>query len=132
MEPRIYVADTHSILWFIAEDTRISSTARNLFVRAERSEIEILVPTIVLAELLYICEKAKSPLGLKDVLARILESTGFTVVPFDFEVFQEMLGMQKELDIHDRIIAATSLAYDAVIISKDEELREAEQVKVAW
>ena len=101
-------------------------------LKAEISEVEVLVPTIVLAELLYICEKAKAPLDLDEVLTKILECTGFTIVPFDFEVFNQMLKMPRELDIHDRIIAATSLTYNAAIISKDRALKKSKAVKVRW
>ncbi|MEO0093671.1 MAG: PIN domain-containing protein [candidate division WOR-3 bacterium] len=127
-----YITDTHPIIWFLAKDKKLSRTAHRLFSKAEKSEVEIIVPTIVLAELLYISEKGKAPTELSEVLNRILEGAGFTIVPFDLKVFEAMLKMPKKLDIHDRIIGATSLVYNADVITKDKELMETKLINVAW
>lgn len=42
-----YVADTHSPIWFLSEDDRLSNRAEYLLSRAEAAEVEILIPTIV-------------------------------------------------------------------------------------
>jgi len=52
-----YVADTHSLIWFLSEDDRLSDRAEYLLSRAEAAEVEILIPTIVLAEIVYLVQK---------------------------------------------------------------------------
>jgi predicted nucleic acid-binding protein len=45
-------------------------------------------------------------------------------------VFEEMVSLPQELDIHDRIIAATSKVYRAKAITKDEKLSRV--VETIW
>lgn len=51
-----YVADTHALIWYFAKSSKLSSHARECFVKSEREVALIIIPTIVLAETLYIKE----------------------------------------------------------------------------
>lgn len=83
----------------------------------------MLIPTIVLAELLYLSERKNVPVNIADIVDRLNEGAGFAVVPFDLSVFEIMLQLPRSLEIHDRVIAATGKAYMAKIITKDEEIK---------
>ena len=50
----IYVTDTHSFLWYLSEDKRLSKNAKSVFDKAENDSAVIVIPTIVLAESLQI------------------------------------------------------------------------------
>lgn len=65
----IYVADTHSLIWFLASDANLPQKARAVFERVEEGEDSIVIPTIVLAELMHISEKK----GMEDLFFRLLE-----------------------------------------------------------
>lgn len=126
----IFVADAHTLAWFIAQSPRLSKSAVEALRKAERAEVEVLVPTIVLAELLYISERKKVPVSLAEILKRIGSGGSFRVVPFDFSVFEKMRRLPKTLEIHDRIIVATAEAYAAKVISKDEQIKKV--VATVW
>lgn len=66
------------------------------------------------------------------MLKRIERGNGFIIVPFDFAIFRIMLRLPAEWEIHDRIIAATGLYYNAIIITKDEVLCNSDEVKTIW
>jgi PIN domain nuclease of toxin-antitoxin system len=106
-----YLVDTHALAWFITEDKRLSSLVEKLLNKAQEGEVQILVPTLVLAELTHIAEKGKVKVSVEEILKQINQGDGFTVVAFDFPVFQTMLTLPKEWDIHDRVIAATASYY---------------------
>lgn len=55
----IFIADTHSFLWYLSEDSRLGKNAKSKFEHAEKGEAIIAIPTIVLAESLHILEKKK-------------------------------------------------------------------------
>lgn len=118
-----FVVDAHSLAWFITQSPRLSKQAAEALRRAERAEVEVLIPTIVLAELLYIAERKKVPVSLTELLKQIRSGGGFRVVPFDLPVFEGMGKLPKTLEIHDRIIAATAEVYGAKVISKDEQIK---------
>jgi len=127
-----YVADTHSLIWFISEDNRLSKKAGRILGQAEESKIEVLIPTIVLAEITYIAQKKKVKVAIDEVLESIQHGSGFVVVPFDLPVFQTLLKLPEEWEIHDRIISATARYYDAKLITKDKTLLKSSEIKTVW
>jgi PIN domain nuclease of toxin-antitoxin system len=127
-----YLVDTHALAWFIAEDKRLSSLVESLLNQAQEGEIQILIPTLVLAELMHIAEKGKVKVTVEQILEQINQGDGFTVVAFDFPVFQAMLTLPKEWDIHDRVIAATASYYQTTLITRDEMLRASSKIKTLW
>jgi len=90
------------------------------------------VPTIVLAEALYLAEKNRLALGLSAILDRLAKMGGFEIAPFDLFVLKGMEALPASLEMHDRIILATARAWGAKLISKDEALRESGLVELAW
>ena len=127
-----YLVDTHALAWFIAEDKRLSSLAENILNQAQEGDVQVLIPTLVLAELTYIVEKGKVKAAVEEILQQINQGDGFTVVAFDFPIFQAMLTLPKEWDIHDRVIAATASYYQTTLITRDEMLRASSEIKTLW
>jgi len=110
-----FITDAHSLAWFISQSPKISAQAVEIFRKAENADVEVLIPTIVLAELLYLSERKKISIGVAEILRLIQESSGFVVVPFDWQVFEAMQSLPTELEIHDRIIAATAKVYSGKV-----------------
>ena len=132
MDTETYVVDTHALVWFIAEDDRLSERAKHLLEQAEDAETQALIPTIVLAEITYIAQKKRVRVTIDDVLKLIEQGTGFAVVPFDFLIFQAMLQLPNEWEIHDRIIGATAHYYKVKLITKDTVLCGSEEIEIVW
>ncbi len=59
-----YVADTHTLVWYFTNDKRLGAIAYNT-LEGLIEKGEILIPTIVLAELLYISERGRMNRYLK-------------------------------------------------------------------
>jgi predicted nucleic acid-binding protein len=111
---------------------RISEATRVILRKAENSEVEVLVPTVVLAELLYVAQRKKISLGIEEVLKRIGKGGDFVIVPFDFPIFEEVMKLPQELELHDRIIVATARTYGAKVLTKDEKITKSGVVQVIW
>lgn len=127
-----YVVDAHALVWFIAEDSRLSKEAERLLELAEQAEVEVLVPTLVLAEITHIARKKTVQVSVDEVLERIEQGDGFAVVPFDLVIFRTMLQLPDEWEIHDRIIGATARYYKATLITKDEVLHDSNEIETIW
>jgi len=70
-----YVTDTHSLVWHFTEDRQLSENALAAF--EETIEVgSIIVPTIVLAEVMYICQKGRVSLTFSETLVRLEEDDG--------------------------------------------------------
>jgi len=128
----IYVADTHSLIWFLASDANLPQKARTVFERVEGGEDSIVIPTIVLAELMHISEKK----GMEDLFFRLLEmlkdGLNYSVYNLDLDVMVTCKGLRKLREMHDRIIVATARILDAVVITRDEEIRNSGYVQTVW
>ena len=127
-----YVVDAHPLVWYVAEDRRLSGKATRLLDQAQEGTVEVLVPTIVLAEIAHIAERKRVPVDVSELLRRMEQGQGFLVSPFDFAVFRTMLTLPSEWEMHDRIIAATAIYHRARVITKDEMLRDATEVETVW
>ena len=127
-----YVVDAHALIWFITEDNRLSQKTDQILEEAERAEAEVLVPTIILAEITHIAQRKKIKVTIDEVLERVQQGDGFIIVPFDFPILQIMLKLPEEWGIHDRIIGATAYYYSAKLITKDEILRESSEIETIW
>ena len=75
-----YVVDAHSLVWFIAEDERLSLNAKQILEQAEEAKVQVLIPTVVLAEITHISRKKRVSITIEEVLDRIEQSSGFVII----------------------------------------------------
>lgn len=127
-----YTTDTHSLIWYLTEDKKLSKKALAIFNEAEKGEAIIIIPAIVLAEMIYICEKKKSELKIKIVIDKIKYSLNYVPYNLNMEVLEKVIGIKGIPEIHDRIIAAIALITDSTLITKDEEIAQSGIVKTIW
>jgi PIN domain nuclease of toxin-antitoxin system len=55
------VADTHTAIWHLFGDPRLSATAESFIEEAASARRKIAISTISLAELVYLVEKGRLP-----------------------------------------------------------------------
>ena len=125
-----YIIDTHSLVWYFAEDERLSNKARKIIQGAEEGKEEIILPAIVLLEAIDIQEKKKIKFDLKRLFDFIEARENFKVVPIDFEQIKRLVKIGRGLDLHDRVILTIAEIFNAVILTRDKELRE--KAKTIW
>ena len=121
-ETQRLLADTHALVWHFAESPRLSGRARELLQMADRAEAELIVPAIVIAEAIIVCERKSPGLSVDHMLARLSSMPNAVIVPLDLTVLVEALRLPPTLEMHDRIIAATAKIFSATFISRDRQL----------
>jgi len=127
-----FVADTHALLWWFTDSSKISLKASDIFEKCEKGELVIFIPTIVIAESLSIFEKKRISFDFEDLFKRIHSSENFMLIALDYPILQEMIGMRDVLELHDKIIAATAKYLKVPIITKDKTLQNLSSVKTIW
>ena len=55
-----FLVDTHTLVWFLTKDKKLSGKVVEILRKVEDGEETVIIPTIVLAEIMYICEKKKA------------------------------------------------------------------------
>ena len=129
------VADTHTVIWYIFADERLSATARATIEEAAADGDQIAFSSITLAEIVYLSEKGRiDPATLDRLLTAVdSEETVLIEVPFDRRVAQALRKVERSRvpDLPDRIIAATALHLGLPLISRDRKIQLA-NVDTIW
>ena len=131
-----YVTDTHALYWHFTNDPRLSRTARRIFDEADSGLHQILIPSIVLIEMIYLIEKGRLDATLADQVFGALDVTGgsYRVAPLDRYTAQALRAIPRAAvpDMPDRIITATAHQLGLPLITKDAAIRAAEVTSVIW
>lgn len=121
------VVDMHSITWYLAKRSGPRPSLRG--------RVPIYVPSICLVELTYLVEKAKLPEVARRILVRALDDPSGPYAPaaLDRRVAEALASVPRgEVpDLPDRIVAATALALQAPLVSRDRKIR-ASSVNTIW
>jgi predicted nucleic acid-binding protein len=126
----MYIADTHALVWHLARDDRLGKNARKVLEDADCGSTEIVVPTIVLAEALYISRKGN--VHFDSLMDSIQNARNYSVYSLGINVVSTMRKLAPEYSIHDAAIVATAKILDAPVITRDEVIRRLGDVKVVW
>jgi len=127
-----YVLDTHALIWFLTSDNKLGKKALELLRRADMGEETIIIPTVVLAEIFYICEKNKVALKFREILDKITNSSNYEVYDLNLNIILKLEELNKIRELHDRIIIATAVLTDSEIMTRDKNIRESNYVRVVW
>ena len=127
--------DTHSIVWYLSADPRLSAKALEALDAATSAGELIHVPSICLVELTYLVEKGRLPAAARDRLIQALDdpATPCLLVPLDRLVADalESVSRSEVPDLPDRIVTATALAPRVPLISRDGKIR-ATHIQTIW
>ena len=130
-----YVCDTQCLLWYVTQDRRLPKIARTAFEQAKEGVAQILVPSIVLVEVVFLAERQRVP---RPILAQLMAlsdmpSAGICVIPLDLTVARAVadFGPSAVPELADRIIAATARALNLPLLTTDPAIITSGLVKVA-
>lgn len=98
----------------------------------ETGEVIGLVPILAVAELHYLTRKAGSPWSIDWILRLIDRSPSLRLEPLTRRHLLTFAELGSIPEMHDRFIAATGLLHDAVVISRDADIRACELVRSIW
>ena len=129
------VADTHTALWYLFNDTRLSTAAGDFIDQAAAAGSQMVVSSISLAEIVYLIEKNRLPANAYTDLKAALDDPDhvFKEAPFTVEIVDAMRQVPRAdvPDMPDRIVAATAVYFGVPVISRDGRIR-ASNVQTVW
>ena len=129
------VADTHAVIWYIFNDSRLSPVARAVIEQAASAGDQIGVSSISLAEMIYLLERNRIPADTLTRLKTALEDSTvvLTEVPFDREVAFAMQQVDRAQvpELPDRIVAATAFHLKVPVITRDHKI-QASNISTIW
>ncbi len=129
------VADTHTALWYLFGDSRLSIRAKEFIDQAAGTRRAIQISPISLAEIVYLLEKGRIPASALEDLKSALDNPNhvFKEAPFTKDIVDAMRRVPRDEvpDMPDRIVAATGLYLGVPVISKDGRIR-ASVMQTIW
>ena len=129
------VADTHSLIWYLLDDTRLSQPAGAAFDAATAADCKIYVPTICIVEMTYLVEKKRIVDEAWPLLERVLaeDHSPFQPIELTLEIARAVRRIPRSAvpDLPDRVIAATALAMGLPLVTRDGKIR-ASGIETIW
>jgi len=128
----LYVADTHSIIWYFYDAPRLGPAAQRAFDQVDAGEATLIVPTIVLAELIFMAQAGRFQFDLDAVFDALTNGDNYAIAPFNLAIAHRLRQVTAIPEMHDRIIACTALHYGARLVTRDPEIQRSGAVETIW
>jgi PIN domain nuclease of toxin-antitoxin system len=129
------IADTHTALWYLFNDARLSAAAGDFIDQAAAAGNRVVVSSISLAEIVYLIEKGRLSENVYADLKAALDDPDhlFKEAFFTGEIVDAMRRVPRTEvpDMPDRIVAATGVYFGVPVISRDGRIR-ASKVHTIW
>lgn len=130
------VVDTNAVIWFLSEPSQLSVAAKNIMSSAVLNGSSIFIPSMTVIELIYLTEKGKIAKPVLDRLISALSNSeyAFDLMPLNFEIAQVVQQVPRYAvpDLPDRVITATAMYLNLVLVTKDQKIRDFYKDRAIW
>jgi PIN domain nuclease of toxin-antitoxin system len=127
-----YVTDTHPLIWLLGDNPRLSHAAGDAF---DDPHSQVIIPTIVLAEIKHLFARGRITVNLEAVLAYVAGGSNCSIYPLNDRV---VARLPTTLDIHDAVIVGTALVHQddmgesVALITRDAAITASGLVDIVW
>lgn len=126
-----YVTDTMGLVLRL-EKRRMGGRARELFQSAERGDAIIHIPSMVLAEILYLSERRRIMVTIRQVDSFLSNTPTYLPVPLTLAIILRAAEIDDVPELHDRLIAATAAALKLPLLTNDSVISQSTSVRCIW
>ena len=131
----VAVADTHTVLWHLYGDPKLSAVANEFISQAVQARQQIVISSISFVEIVYLVETGRiSPTAYEDIMQALTDPEQvFVEAALSASIVASLRQVSRSevADMPDRIVAATGLYFGVPVISRDRRIR-AGSVKTIW
>jgi PIN domain nuclease of toxin-antitoxin system len=129
------VTDTHALLWYLLQPAKLSTAASAAFDKAAADGEPVYLSAISVVEIAYLVEKGRFLESDWNYIASLFGSPihRIVVTPLDATVAIALRRIPRPVvpEMGDRIIAATALALDLPLVTRDPKIRAA-SITTIW
>ncbi len=102
-----YITDTMALVLRL-ERRKMGSEAKAIYEDAEKGNVKVIIPVMVLAEIGYLSEKNKIDTNLNEIKDYCQKYPDFQTDPITDEIIFKSFEIDDIPELHDRIIAGTA------------------------
>jgi PIN domain nuclease of toxin-antitoxin system len=122
--------DTHSLIWFLNGDEKLSDKARSAIEDPTNSKI-VSIASIWEIAIKISLDKFRFPKGFKHFLDMV-EDNGFEILPITFEHAIELSTLEFiHRDPFDRLLIAQCITDKLIVVTKDDNIKRY-NIKTIW
>lgn len=130
------VLDTHALLWWLSEPDKIPAKSRRLLERTIADNAGVSASSISAWEIAMLTKRDRLKLTMPvDTWIELVEALPwFSFVPVDHRIALRSVHLEEftHRDPADRMIVATALVLNAILITGDARLRSYDAVRTVW
>ena len=126
-----FVTDTVGLVLRL-EKRKMGAGAKSVFDSAESGSAIIYVPSLVLAEMLYLSEKGRITATLRDAADYMSRHSHCKDYPLDLAVVQAAAQISDVRELHDRLIAGVARLLSLQLITNDLSIQASSFVRTLW
>lgn len=126
-----YVTDTMAFILYL-EKRKMGTKAQTVYSNMETEKDTIYVPTFVLAELLYLSEKQRISITLKEAETYITKHNLCQEYPINLEILKAAATITDIPELHDRLIATVAVYLQLPLITNDPVIATSQHLNTIW
>lgn len=126
-----YLADTVTVIRHFSKTGKIGKRVKAILQGVERGEHHLYISTISLVEIMYLSEKNRIIISLKDTLKIINNALNYSIVDLRSNIVQlaEHISIP---DIFDRLIVATAKFLEIALLTCDKRIIDIDLIQILW
>ena len=130
------VTDTHAIIWYFSGNKRLPRKGRAFFEQAQIGQKQIVVPSIVLVETIFLMQRARVDEAIIQTLLSLPESpqNSIYIYPLNKAVVFALshFGPAAIPELADRVVAATAYYLNLPVLTADSDMQESNLIQTVW
>lgn len=132
MSTPIYIPNTHCLIWRMTNSPQLGLQAKAILTLVDQGQARLLIPTLVIAELLYYIERRNRQLPLQSTLQHWQANPMIEIVPLSSDTVMLMQQATIIPEMHDRLIACEAFLRRATLITVDRSIVTSGFVPTIW
>ena len=126
-----YLADTVTVIRHFSKTGKIGKRAKTILEEVERGEHHLYISTISLVEIMYLSEKNRIVISLKDTLQIIDNALNYSIVDLRSDIVKlaEHISIP---DIFDRLIVSTAKFLEIALLTCDKGIIDIDLIETLW
>jgi len=126
-----YLLDTHAAIWAFEEGPKLSSRVRNLIL--DRSPADFFIADATVMEVARLIAGGRYPVSTDPIVALEKLCTLFKPIQMTIRIAWRSVTLNwTHRDPADRMICATALENDLILITRDRKITEWGGVPIFW
>lgn len=125
-----YSFDTHVLVWYFLGSKILSNKAKIILDEAFLGNNVSFISSVVLLEAFHLSLKDKNFVFKKFI--RFLANAKFIIIPLGDEILKISFKLSRYINIHDRVISATAIQTNSILVTKDRIIRRVKEIKTIW